>query len=457
MKPFRYGWILAALLAALVFGGCKAVVQTSFTPGNANGTAFVVATDAPLASVLAFQINLTGLTASDGVQTVPLVSGPQTIEFTRLNGLRTLLEMRPVPAGTYTSVSATLANPVITYLDTSVSPPAVKTIPGSLTVSSVLVTLKQPLVIAQNDLAGLVLDFRLGDSLERNATGDLTGRVTPNLDLHAITPESAEAQIDEFRGGVVSVDLTQKSFVMQGPRGNPVTVVTDAQTSFETGEGLDQLDSNTIVQVSGGLQRATRTLLATEVLIVSKDRFLLGGLITAVRPATGPANQMDMLVRTEVPDLAGIQPGQIATLTLNGNERYAIRSLRLPFAPLLFNRDSLIAGQRISAGGVLVTTNTPPTLDTRRVWLQQQSVEGTLVPGSTDRAAGTFRLNANGAAGLLFGGPVKVFTFSMTRFTGLTGIGDLTGTSSVRLRVVGIVLKDSAGNPVILARVVQAL
>jgi hypothetical protein len=459
MKRFRFLPLAILFLGSVALVGCNNVGQTSGPSGQTqqSGTAFILGTDAPLASVLAFQINVTGLTASDGVNTVPLLSGPQTVEFSRLNGLRTLLELQTLPAGTYTSVSATLANPVITYLDTSVSPAALKTIQGTLTVSSVQVHLAQPLVITGNGLMGLVVDFRLGNSLELSSTGDITGRVTPNLDLRVISPDATDAQIDELRGGVVSVDLTNKSFVMQGPRGRQITVATNAQTSFEVGEGLDQLNTNSIVQVSGSLQRSTLTLQATEVLILSKDRFLLGGLITDVRPATGAANQIDLLVRSELPDLSGIQPGQITTLGLNGNERYMIHNLRLPLAALLFDRGSLVPGQRISAGGVLVTTTTPPTLDTRRIWLQQQGLDGAWVPGSTDPSTGTFRFNAAGAAGQLLGPTVKVFTSPITQFNGLSGLGALSGTSPIRLRIVGLILKDGAGNPVVLARVVQAL
>jgi len=51
---------------------------------------------------------------------------------------------------------------------------------------------------------------------------------------------------------------------------------------------------------------------------------------------------------------------------------------------------------------------------------------------------------------------VKVFTSSLTRFVGLTGLGDLTGTSPIRLCVVGLVLKNpNTGKPVIVARVVE--
>ncbi len=459
MKATKFLTITAILVLAGALAGCGGNMATPpSSPAAKSGNVAIFGTDVPLGSVLAFQVTVTGMSASDGTNTVPIFSGSEPIEFSRLNGLHTLLDLQSVPVGTYTSITATLSAPVITYLDTSVSPPKVATINGTLTQSGVTVLLRQPLVVSDGGLVGLLFDFHLRDSLEVDASGQLTGRVVPNLELRAIPPDAPDAEIDELRGGVVSVDLTNKRFVMQGPRGRQITVVTDDTTQFETGEGLDQLDTNTIVQVSGSLQRVSLTLKATEVLILTKDRFLLGGLITDVRPPSGLADQVDLLVRTEIPDLTGVDIGKITTLTLDGNESFLINQLRLPIASLLFNRDSLIPGQRISAGGAMDSSVNPTRLDVRRVWLHQQGLEGAWAPGSADPASGTFGFNTAGLVGSLFGPSVKVFTSSLTRFVGLTGLGDLTGTSPIRLRVVGLVLKNpNTGKPVIVARVVEKL
>jgi hypothetical protein len=40
---------------------------------------------------------------------------------------------------------------------------------------------------------------------------------------------------------------------------------------------------------------------------------------------------------------------------------------------------------------------------------------------------------------------------------GLTGINDLTGTTALNLRVVGLILKTNTGNPIFLARSVEKL
>ncbi len=445
---------LVVTLGVLNCAGGSPPPPNSARPGF--GNIFVVGTDAPLASVLAFQVTFTGMTVTDGTNTASLLAAPVEIEFARLHGLRTLLTLEAVPAGTYSSVTITLAAPVISFLDTSTDPPSVGTLNGRLTQSSVTVPLRTPLVVNADDLVGLFVDFRLHDSLEVGPDGQLTGTVDPRIVIRAIPPDAPDAEIDELRGGVVSVDLAERSFLLQGPHGRTLKVLTDGQTQFEEGEGLETLNSNTIVEVSGVLERSTLALRASEVLVLSRDRFLLGGLLTDVRPASGPAEQVDLLVRTELPDLSGARIGRIATVGFDGNERFSIHHMRLPLGQLLFNRSSLIEGQRLSIGGVLDTSTAPATLDARRVTLHPQGLEGIWLPGSTraeNSSTGVFAFRTFGLTGLLFERPVRVFTSARTRFVNLSGLDDLSGDQPIPLRIVGLVLLDHLTNEqVVLAR-----
>jgi len=456
-KFFRAALVFFLALALNSCGGGSSVT-TPPPQGVKTGSVFVIGTDAPLAGVVAFRITFTGLSVSDGTNTQSLLSQPQELEFSRLNGLRTLLSLQSIPVGTYTSFTATLSNPVISFLDTTTNPPSIQTLNGTLTKSSVTVQLQNPLSVADGDLVGLLLDFRLRDSLLVGGTGQLTGQVNPELVLRVIPPDAPEAVIDELRGGVVSVDLANNSFVMQGPLGRNYTVVTDAQTHFEEGEGLNTLTTNSIVVVSGSLQRQTLTLKATEVIVISQDRFVVGGLVTDVRPGTGPANEVDLLVRSELPDLSGVQIGRISTFGITGNERFMIHTFQFSFAPFLFNRGAMIRGQRLALGG----TQSGNTLDVRRVVLQRQGLEGGWVPASTNIISGnngTFMFQSAGILGVLFANQVKVITSDRTRFINLSGLQDLNGTASIHLRVVGLVLKNTLGNneQVIVAMAVEKL
>jgi len=285
-------------------------------PQTQMGTVFVTGTDAPLPSVVSFQVDITGLSVSDGMNPpVSVLNGTQTVDFARLNGLRTLLDINTIPAGTYTSVTATLANPQIGFLN--VNPPARPTISAlngttspavTLTRSSVTIPLANPLVVSTGNIIGLKFEFDIRKSIAVDGSGQITGAVTPTLDLKAITPSDADAFIDDFVAGVVSVNVSGNSFVIQGPHGHQFTVNVNGQTEWEGNETINNLTSTSIVEVSGTLDRTTATFLADSVGILSQDKFFAGGLVTFVNPPTNTATDFDLYVRSVLPSGTGFTP-----------------------------------------------------------------------------------------------------------------------------------------------------
>jgi hypothetical protein len=115
----------------------------------------------------------------------------------------------------------------------------------------------------------------------------------------------------------------------------------------------------------------------------------------------------------------------------------------------------MVPGQHVTIGGPF--SNGAVTV--KRVVLRHEGHNGAWVVGSTDAGAGTFQFSSNGLAGVLFNGPVTVFTTPFTVFKGgLTGLGGLTGSNAIPLRVVGLVLKDPiSGQPVFVAHSVELL
>ena len=416
-------------------------------PPQSTGNVAVYGQDAPLASVITFQLTLTSLTASDGVNTTTLLSSPQTVDFARLTGLRTLLDLNSAPTGTYTSVTLNLASPVIGYLNvTAGSAPTVTMLNGTLTNSSVTVLLNPPLVVAANDLNGLRLDFDMRESLQLDVHGQITGTVVPTFDIRQVPPDNVQAEIDDLRGGVISTDPTNNTFVMQIPNGKQITVQESPTTVTDAGDSLSTFTNNTIVQVSGELNRVTEVLDADEVCVISQDHFYAGGLLTHVQPSTGPATSIDLFVRDALPSVPSAQPDTIATFSLNGSEKYMIYRLNLPITQLLFNNSSLIAPQAITVGGPL--TNGTPTV--HRVVLHRQGVSGPWVTGSTviqSGNTGTFQMQEQGLVGLLLNGQLTVLTSDSTQFVGLSGLSALSGNQAIPLDVVGLLLENPGSNP----------
>jgi len=454
---------ILALLAAAFLGGCGGGMSTSTSAGStqAQGNIFVVGTDAALPSVVSFQVMVTGIALTNSSTSVSVLTAPQTVDFSRLDGLNALLDLTAVQAGTYTGAQFMLSSPVIGFIDTSGAKPVVNTMNGTLTTSTVNVTFAAPLVVNENDLFGLKIDFKLKDSIQ-TTNGQINGTVNPTLTIIPVAPNTPDAEIDAFYAGVVSVNVNGGTFVVQGPHGRQITVLTNNQTQFEDGMSISDLDTNTIVALSGSLDRVTLDLIADDVEIVSKSKFVLDGLTTFVNPGTGPATSIDEFVKAELPDNSGYPLGQIGTFALNGTEQYRVRFLHLPITQLLFNQSLLVPGQRVTIAGPLNTSTNPPGVTVKRVVLDWQGQEGNWAVGSTVIQAGnngSFAFIDNSLAGVLFGGQVKVLTTNFTKFGGgLSGLSDLSGTQPVPLRVVGLVLLDqSSSKPVLVAGRVEKL
>jgi len=464
-----------SVFSALAFVALLAGCSNNSSGNNTNNTqpqsnsVFVTGTDAPLASVVGFRVDITGMTLSDGTGTpVSVLNGTQTVDFARLNGLRTLLDINTIPAGTYTQAVITLANPSIDYLNVTnpqTNPPTHPTLSTldssansnpqlSLTTSTVTINLATPLVVSMGDIDGLRFEFNIKKSVAVDGNGQIAGPITPTIDLKVVTPSDADAYIDEFDAGVVSVDAAGNSFVIQGPHGHQFTVNVSQQTEWEGNETINDLTTSSIVEISGTLDRTSAAILPDTVAIVSQNKFWAGGLVTYVDPPVGTAADFDMYVRNVLPSGTGFASGQISTIDLTGNEKYFIHWWHNNWGSFLFNSTGLVPGQHVSIAGPF--SNGQVTV--KRVVLRHSGHSGTLVVGQTNTQAGTFQFNSNGLAGVLFEGPVTVQVTPFTRFLGgLSGINDLTGNTALDLRVVGLVLKTNTGSPIFLAFSVEEL
>ncbi len=453
--------VFAALFAALVLSSCGGGAGSGGTTSQDQASIYTVGTDAPLPSVISCEVNVSGITLSNGTTNVSVLSQPQIVDFAQLSGLHQLLDLTAVPTGTYTSATITIASPVIGYINTTNTPPTISTINGTLTQSSVTVNFAQPVVVSNADLFGLRMEFDLRKSLQTDGNGQVTGVVDPMFEVALLNSTDAQVSIDDFHGGVVGV-TGNNTFTMQGPRGRQWMVTTDASTVLDDpGTAIGSFTTDTIVEVSGTLDPVTHAIDASEVEVVSNDDFFMGGLLTSVRPATGPATAADLYVRELLPAVNGVSDGQIETLALNGSEKYMIEHINLPLTTLLFNNSELAPGQRVGIGGDLTTTNGTTTLTVHRVVLRRQGQAGTWVPGSTmiqNGNAGTFQLNDNWTAGVLLPSPLTVMSTNDTNFINLTGLSALQGTQPISIRVVGFILINQAtGQPVMVARSVEEL
>jgi hypothetical protein len=453
--------VFVAFLAALALSSCGGGSSTTGSSAQSQASIYVVGTDAPLPSVVSCEVTVTGIALNNGTTSVSVLAQPQVVDFAQLSGLHQLLDLTAVPIGTYTGATITISSPVIGFIDTSVSPPAISTINGTLTQTSVPVNFAQPVMVSNADLFGLRMEFDLRQSLQTDGNGQVTGVVNPVFEVALRNSTDAQVSIDDFLGGVVGV-TGDNTFTIQGPKGRQWNVTIDDSTVLDDpSTPVSSFTTSTTVEVSGVIDPVTHSIDASEVEVVSNDGFYMGGLFTSIRPPSGAATQADLFVRALLPAVNGISDGQIETLDLTGSEKYMIEHINLPLTTLLFNNTELAAGQRVGIGGKLTTTDGTTTLTVHRVVLKRQGQAGSWVPGSTmvqNNNAGSFQLNDNWTAGVLLPSPLTVMTSNDTNFINLSGLSALQGTQPISIRVVGLILMNQAtGQPVFVARSVEEL
>ncbi len=446
---------LLTLTVVFAFTGCGGNNAATSTAQSAS--VFINGSDAPLPSVLAFNITLTSMKL-DG--TTELLSTPTTVDFARLLGLRTLLGFNTVPAGTYHNITIAMTSPSLSVLNLTTTPPSATSITGtfkdatgnSVPNTTFTVTLTQPLTVSASGLAGLHLDFDLRSSIATDGTGQITGVINPVMKIKPVAPKDGDAEINDLVGGIVSVNAAGNSFVIQRIGGHQLTVDTNASTSFSGGLTLATLPASAVVEIDGDVQ-ADGSVMAESVEVLTTEKAFVSGRIVAVNPATGPAQTVTLLVGEELPDVPGVPVGTVTTIDVSLVTNYRIRLLDNWFTAFLFNNTTLVPGQRIALGGTIdATTN---AFVPARVVLRRQGVAGDLVLNSVtinNLNAGSFNIQNNNMFGFVTGAPLAVQTANTTRFTDIAGLSAIQTGGNMKLATYGLLLKDPvSGTPTMYA------
>ncbi|MFZ0862098.1 MAG: DUF5666 domain-containing protein [Candidatus Sulfotelmatobacter sp.] len=385
-----------------------------------------------------------------------MISTPTTVDFARLLGLRSPLAFNAVPADTYSSATFVLANPVISYVDMTQTPPALNKINGTLPQSPYTLTVNfpKPMVVGSNGLAGLKAELDIRQSVAVDGTGQVTGVVNPVIYVKATKASDPDGQVTDLMGGLASVNTASNSFVMQGPYGRQLTIYVNSSTQFNSGWSINDLATPAFVAVQGAFQ-ADGSLMASGVeVITTAQSFLSGRVLAVTNNASNQAQQITMWVGETGADLVA-DVDTIQTIDVSQVNTYDICFLNGPVTNAVFNDSTVVVGQRIFIGGSYVGSVFTPTM----ISLRLQGVYGTFVPSSvtvTNGNAGSFQLTNNGLVGYSAGGPVTVNTFNFTYFYQLTGLNQLQSTTTaIPLVTRGLLLKDPvSGNPEVYAGLV---
>ena len=449
------------VLAGIVhFSGCGKSSGT-ITISQPTGLLVVYGGDVPLCSILSFTVTISGMTltpqvtstspggGSGGPVSILPAGSSVTLDFASLLDFSRVLTLVKLAPGTYTQLTVTLANPQITYLDTTISPPVVKTLTPTLSTLTVTIDLNPSLTVAANGAAALGLDFNLLQSILIDpTTGQLTGNVTPTFTATPSATPGANgfAQFEHLQGIVQSVSTTSTnsaytgSFTLQPSSGAPLTVEVTSSTTLSGVSGLANLTAGTFVEVQA-IADANANIVAQQLEAEEQEDATTGkvaftGLISSVTRTSGNATQFNLYVSEEDPNVSSAVPlGSLLPVSVSSvtpTTSFVISTPGTNFANFSFNPTTLGAGQRVVVHGQLSSGTSSPTASALSIYLGSQTILGHLdlspttpVVVGTDGKTGGFYLQP--CSPLFQSQPIAILTSVNTPFTGIT---DLTGLTS---------------------------
>ncbi|MGA7376360.1 MAG: DUF4382 domain-containing protein [Candidatus Sulfotelmatobacter sp.] len=449
------------LALAMLGAGCSGTSTSSSNSSSQPAAVFVTGEDAPLASVVGFNVTINSITLNGNNSSPQVLSTAATVDFARLLGLRSPLGFNSVPADTYNSATFSLSSPVISYVDMSTTPPSLSTINGqfspttsSATQTTVTVNFPSPMVVGPSGLAGIRMDFDIRQSVAVDGSGQITGSVNPTIYIRAVRASDSDGQVTDLMGGLVSVNTAGNSFVLQGPYGHQLTIDVNSSTQFNSGWNINDLATPAVVGVQGSFQ-ADGSLMASNVEVITTSQAFLSGRVLAVNPTSGPVQQITMWVGETSADLVS-DVDTIQTVNVSAVTQYDMCFFDNLFTNALFNDQTVIVGQRIFIGGSYSSSVFTPQM----ISLRFQGVYGTLTQGSvaiTNGNAGAFQLQNNALIGYSLGGaPLNVGTGNGTLFINTTGLSALQADGSTPLVAGGLLFVNPLNNTPVLAAAVVA-
>ena len=451
------GLLLFALI--LLAAGCSgggAVPPPGQAPGALSGSLALFGQDAPLDNLVKFEITITGITLNPGNVQVSLPAGGVRLELTSLQITTDMIRFaqNSIPAGTYTSVDLTFANPEIKFRDETTG--NIVELEGTqLPLQTSSVTINVSFSIAQGQITALLFDFDLRALVVTDAGGNITGiDPTGNITISLVDVAGDQGEFEDEVGRVVSVNSTNQTFVFEPFSScQQVTITTDTATVFEDfaplANAFASLQTNQIVEVDADL-RVDGTILAEKVEFeddAMEDE--LEGLIVSLTRNTGPSqDSFDLVLFDVAPCAATLPADDIFTVNVptDGSVRFRIDEDDLSVDPALFDGpEDLEVGQKVDVDPAVadlstITSATPITAE--KIKLEDQTIRGT-VNGSP--AAPNFELSPGSS---LFTDPdnsITVRTSSVTEFDDSLPLDVASLLVNQAVRVKGLLFRDLAG------------
>jgi hypothetical protein len=405
--------------------------------------------DQPPAGVtaLSFGIQITGVslqssTGSDS--SVSLLSSPVTVNLSNLQTVSSLLANTTAPAGTYSGITITFANPQVSVINNtgatltdggSGSCPASATASCSLvpalSVSTVTITTAPfPLTLTAGTPIQIALDFNSADSLTN--TAQVLG-ITPTVTVTTNTTVNATtSNIADFTNGTGQVTSASNNQVVVTDlsTGQPLTLTSTANTTFTgfstsatctTANTFACVQQGQNVNFNFGVSGAAGSSPTLQTLNLNS------GITNGVTGTVISTNPFEVVVTGESPAFSGattgVSVGQVVVVSPSTGATFSAQTngTTLPAGLTFAGTNDLGIGQSVlldSTGFTAGTGTAPGTVATDNVTLVPSQFGGTInTLNSTNQS-----FDLNGLNGLFTGNNVSDVNVN-TSTTGTTFTG----------------------------------
>jgi hypothetical protein len=475
----RLARITGAVLLAGILASCGSNSSTTSSK-PATGTLITIVKDVPICNAISANVVVQDLNfmETQGGSIAPYLNttaafAPEIrVNLQQLRDFSTILYTFPVRAGSYSQADLSFELAQLAAYDPLISPPVHSYTPV-FTNSKPIVPIDPPLVITANQANVMVLDFDVLRMLGTDSSGNLTGQITPVVNitqLSATSPTGAVnpngfVELDDLWGFVRSISNTNTtsnpsytgSFQMQllspSTANAPEVPINIMATTNKVGfADLGHLLPDSYVEVDaildsqGNLAGKTIEVQAVENPFptqtgVTASTALIGPIISIQTDTAGTPTQLNMWVRDAEPDDTSTLPmDSIFQVDLRANPTYQASIMGPNFANLSFGSQNLAVGQELVIHGAYTKPpiSTPPvpfTVEPTAIFLRLQSMQGRLnsmLQVGSDDLTGVFALTP--CCTLLQGVPLYVVTNNQTAFVSVTGLAELTSQQSLLVK-----------------------
>lgn len=310
-----------------IFAGCRANENSFNSTGQSSGNSSVVLamtseSQPSNITILSAEVTLTGATLNPG--NISLFSGSKTIELTRLQtDTAYLTTASSIPAGSYTSVTLTFANPSLTIENDSTAAIGTCMVGSICTMAPTTVANLGPIItlssfsLAANSTAGLLVDVNLTNLLSATLGADFMAGTS----VSSFTPGGTGAPLvgaEDVVGQITALDTTHNTFSIQNVMGTSSLAVDGTSTFFQfpstlcATPGIACLRANQIVSVDISIG-STGATVARNVVYEDADNSdtEVEGMITGTNAG---AQQFNIVTLAISATGTGLNIGDIATV-----------------------------------------------------------------------------------------------------------------------------------------------